>query len=114
THTGKAGLSWRWGQWDLSAAGEVHTGWPKTVMPADELNTLRYSVFHALDIRVSRKFAVRRGDLTAFLEVSNLYNRENPCCTEYSVATTPAGPVLVEDEAYWLPLVPSLGVVWRF
>jgi len=114
THTGKAGLSWRWGRWDLSAAGEVHTGWPKTVMPADELNALRYSVFHTLDVRVSRKFDVRRGDLTAFLEVSNLYNRKNPCCTEYSVVTTPAGSELLEDEAYWLPLVPSLGIVWRF
>ncbi|MDH5262581.1 MAG: TonB-dependent receptor [Gammaproteobacteria bacterium] len=114
THTGKAGLSWRWGRWDLSAAGEVHTGWPKTVMPADELNALRYSVFHTLDVRVSRKFDIRRGDLTAFLEVSNLYNRKNPCCTEYSVVTTPAGSELLEDEAYWLPLVPSLGIVWRF
>ena len=114
THTGKAGLSWRWGRWDFSAAGEVHTGWPKTLMPADELNSSRYSVFHTLDIRVSREFDVRRGDLTAFLEVSNLADRENACCTEYSMATTPTGSILVDDEAYWLPLVPSLGVVWRF
>ena len=114
THTGKAGLSWRWGRWDLSAAGEVHTGWPKTVMPADELNALRYTVFHTLDVRASRQFAVRRGELTAFVEVSNLYNRANSCCTEYSVVTTPSGSELLEDEAYWLPLVPSLGVVWRF
>ena len=114
THTVKAGLSWRWGHWDLSAAGEAHTGWPKSVLPAEQLNTSRYSVFHALDVRVSREFAVRRGDLTVFLEVSNLYNRENPCCTEYSVTTGPSGPLLVEKEANWLPLLPSLGVVWRF
>jgi outer membrane receptor protein involved in Fe transport len=112
TRTGKAGVSWQWGRWSFSAAGEIHTGWPKTVMPADEINSSRYSMFHTLDVRVSREFAVRRGDLTAFLEVSNLANRKNPCCTEYS--TTPDGSQLVEDEAYWLPLVPSLGVVWRF
>jgi hypothetical protein len=114
THTGKAGLSWRWGHWNLSVAGEVHTGWPKTVMPAVELNSTRYTVFHTLDARVSREFAVRRGDLTVILEVSNLYDHENACCTEHSTVTTPGGTVLVEDEANWLPLVPSLGVVWRF
>jgi hypothetical protein len=83
-------------------------------MPAVDLNSTRYAVFHTLDARVSREFAVRRGDLTVFLEVSNLYNRENPCCTKYSTTNTPSGTLLIEDESYWLPLVPSLGVVWRF
>ncbi len=130
THTVKAGLSWRWGRWDLSAAGEVHTGWPKTLLVTSsvtnpdgsidlratttEPNTGRYSVFHTLDMRLSREFAVRRGDLTVFLEVSNLYDRANPCCTEYSLSPSASGPQLVAKEAYWLPLVPSLGVVWRF
>ena len=114
THAVKMGLSWRWGRWDLSAAGEIHTGWPKTEMPGDALNSARYPAFHTLDVRVSREFAVRRGDLTVFLEISNLYNRANTCCTEYSVTNTPSGPLLVGKEAHWLPLVPSLGVVWRF
>ena len=127
THTVKAGMSWRWGPWDFSAAGEVHTGWPKTVMtgqtvtgPGGETDLLlevsgrndsRYSVFHAVDIRVSRKFGLPRGDLTTFLEITNLYDGANPCCTEYSLL--PDGS-LDSNEAYWLPLVPSLGVVWRF
>lgn len=130
SHVVKAGVSWHWGRWDLSAAGEVHTGWPRTELVALEipnpdgthslqlsttpLNTGRYSVFHAVDVRASRDFAVRRGELTVFVEVSNLYNRANPCCTEYSIATDASGPTLLEDEANWLPLVPSLGVVWRF
>ncbi len=114
THTVKAGLSWRWKRWDLSVAGEVHTGWPKTELAGLELNSSRYSVFHTLDARVSREFAVRRGDLTVFLEVSNLYDRDNPCCTEYSVLAAATGPELVGKEATWLPLVPSLGVVWRY
>lgn len=113
THAIKAGVSWEWGGWGLSAAGEVHTGWPKTTLMS-EPNTGRYSVFHTLDVRVSRDFDLRKGDLTLFLEVSNLYDRQNPCCTEYSIATDAQGPVLIEKEAHWLPLVPSLGVVWRF
>ncbi|MFQ6006292.1 MAG: TonB-dependent receptor plug domain-containing protein [Woeseia sp.] len=127
TQTLKAGLSWRWGKWDFSAAGELHTGWPKTellsqfvsnpdgtqslVLGTTSRDALRYSVFHTLDARVSRVFDVRRGDLTAFLEISNLYNRTNPCCTEYSL--NPDGS-LASRETQWLPLVPSLGVVWRF
>ncbi|MFQ5548981.1 MAG: TonB-dependent receptor plug domain-containing protein, partial [Woeseia sp.] len=127
TQTLKAGLSWRWGKWDFSAAGELRTGWPKTellsqmvsnpdgtqslVLGATSRNALRYSVFHTLDARVSRVFDVRRGDLTAFLEISNLYNRTNPCCTEYSL--NPDG-TLASRETQWLPLVPSLGIVWRF
>ena len=114
THTVKAGISWRWGRWDLSAAGEAHTGWPKTVFPGEQINATRYSVFHTLDIRVARDFAVRRGDLTVFLEISNLYDRNNPCCVEYSVQQAPTGPLLIDKERDWLPLLPSLGVVWRF
>jgi outer membrane cobalamin receptor len=114
THTVKAGISWRWGRWDLSTAGEIHTGWPKSVMPAEQINVSRYSLFHTLDMRISREYAVRRGDLTVFLEVSNLYDRNNPCCTEYSVEVTPSGPLLIDKQVHWLPLLPSLGVVWRF
>lgn len=114
THTVKAGMSWRWGPWDISAAGEAHTGWPKTLLTS-ERNSLRYSVFHTVDARVSRDFKLRRSELTAFLEVTNLYNRNNPCCTEYSMQAQPGGATsLVAREARWLPIVPSLGVIWRF
>lgn len=131
THTVKAGISWRWGRWDFSAAGEVHTGWPKTELIAGSTlnpdgtvsltlatsaaNTARHSVFHNLDTRVSREFKVRRGELTAFLDVTNFYDRQNPCCTDISVnAAVNGGQTLTQKEANWLPLVPSLGVIWRF
>lgn len=114
THTGKIGMSWRWGSWNISAAGELHTGWPRSRI-ATGINATRYSVFHTLDARISRDFDLRQGSLAAFLEVTNLYNRKNPCCTEYSVQSGPGGAdELVAIEKYWLPIVPSLGVVWRF
>lgn len=127
THTVKGGLSWRWSSWDFSAAFEMHTGWPRTTMTGELLrapdggselvldvgdrNALRHSVFHSLDIRVSREFELARSKLTAFMEITNLYDRSNPCCTEYSLL--PDGS-LASRESHWLPLVPSLGVVWRF
>ncbi|MDH3577666.1 MAG: TonB-dependent receptor [Gammaproteobacteria bacterium] len=113
-HTGKLGISWRWGLWNFSAAGEVHTGWPKTLLTT-ERNSSQYSVFHTLDARVSRDFDLRRGSLTAFLEITNLLDRSNSCCTEYSIQAGPGGTSeLLAKDGYWLPIVPSLGVVWRF
>lgn len=131
THTAKFGASWRWGHWDFSAAGELHTGWPKTLLLAatqtnpdgsetlllstTELNTLRHRAYQTLDVRVSRDLKVRRGKLNIFLEITNLYNRSNPCCTEYSLAdNNGASPTLLFRTADWLPLVPSLGIVWSF
>lgn len=127
THTVKAGLSWRWRRWDFSAAAELHTGWPKTELygelvpgpggaPQLELTTgpyndRRYTNLVRFDGRVSRDFAVRRGTLTTFLAITNLFDRSNPCCIEYSVANDGS---LAGKEASWLPLLPSLGVIWRF
>jgi outer membrane receptor protein involved in Fe transport len=130
THTFGAGLSRDWNKWSFSAAGVVHTGWPKTVLVIEEVtnpdgstslvattgprNSLRHAVFQSLDARVSRRFDLPKGDLTAFLEVTNLNNRENSCCTEYSVQHAGANEIIQAKGGAWLPIVPSLGVVWRF
>jgi outer membrane receptor protein involved in Fe transport len=127
TQTLKAGINWSLGDWNLSLAGEVHSGWPTTSLTGqlvstaggdDELvlmvgapNSTSYSTYHTLDARVSRDFSVGQGNLNVFLEISNLYNRDNACCVEYSLA---ADGNLVGQERNWLPLVPNLGVVWRF
>lgn len=126
-HTVKAGASWRWNLWNFSIAGQWHSGWPKTTLTGNlvnssglgqdleltvsERNVLNFANFHSLDARVSRDFDVTRGSLTAFLEITNLYNQANPCCVEYSVA---ADGSLASKETHWLPLVPSVGIVWRF
>jgi outer membrane receptor protein involved in Fe transport len=131
THATKLGASWRWGSWGFSAAGAVHTGWPKNqlslqastnpdgsellLLEVSEFNSLRFPLTHSLDVRVSRDFDVRKGELKAFLEITNLYDRANPCCTEYALTREPSGEArLLSETVHWLPLVPSLGVVWTF
>lgn len=131
THSVKAGLNWSWGKWNYSATGIVHTGWPKTELIVEPVsnpdgtngflayasprNSGRYSTFHTLDARISRQFEVSRGELTGFLEITNLHNRENPCCLEYTLETDDSGTQYIQStQSNWLPLVPSLGVVWRF
>lgn len=129
-HTVKAGLSWIWGPWDFSAAATGHTGWPRTelitelvsnpdgsqelVASTTPRNSSRHAEFYSLDARVSRDFAVTRGELTAFFEVTNLLNRGNPCCVEYTVTSESGMPGVRGKITHWLPLVPSLGVIWRF
>jgi hypothetical protein len=119
THTLKGGIAWRRGPWNFSAAAEVHTGWPATALLVDAggdiqvtgRNELRYDTFASADIRISREFEVRRGELNAYFEVTNLLDRANPCCTEYRLGSQGE---LVSRTSNWLPLLPSLGVVWRF
>lgn len=131
THTLRLGFARDWNRWSFGAAGVVHTGWPRTLLLAETVqvpgapamlnvtpgprNRDRYATFQSLDVRVSRRFDLPRGDLTAFLEVTNLYDHENPCCSAYSVGVDPDGePTLQSKVGNWLPVVPSLGVVWRF
>ncbi|HWM27169.1 MAG TPA: TonB-dependent receptor [Woeseiaceae bacterium] len=131
THTISAGLSRDWGNWSASAAALLHTGWPKSLLvtetitnpdgstsliaEVDPADGRRHAMFQSLDVRISRRFDLPKGDLTAFLEITNAYNRENPCCTEYTVDLDADGDAFVQAKGgAWLPIVPSLGVVWRF
>jgi len=130
THTLKGGLNWDWKKWNFSAAGIVNTGWPKTVLEAETVvdangaeqlivstdrNSQRNAVFNSLDIRASRRFDVSRGELTGFVEITNLYNRENPCCIEYTIKTDENGSETIDaNQGNWLPLIPSMGISWRF
>lgn len=131
TNTVEAGVNWDWKKWSFSAAGTVHSGWPKTELMVETVtnpdgstdllasttprNSGRHSTFHTVDARASRRFDVARGELTVFLEISNLYNQQNACCTKYRLQTGSNGnQTLISNESNWLPLMPSLGVIWRF
>jgi len=131
THTIKGGIGWDWREWSFTAAGNFHSGWPRTAVFVEPLaagdgsqtfdvrlgprNGDRWSGFQSLDVRASRRIPLRKGELTVFLEITNLYNRENPCCLQFERSTDDDGnDVLQVDQRYWLPLVPSVGVLWRF
>lgn len=119
-------------EWTVSIAGTVHTGWPTTPVygevvsdedgePDVELylgtrNSERYSSYARIDARVGKEYPTSRGALTVYLEIINLTNRQNVCCTEgfeweieddLSVTVTP-------ETRNWLPFIPTIGVGWRF
>ena len=131
-HAVQAGLSWSKDGWDLAFAAGVHTGWPATDLALQQngtdidgnpiytavpgpRNALRHDAFASLDFRLSRRFDVPRGSLTAFVEVSNLTNRKNTCCIDWDVMFDQNGtPVLDSSLDYWLPLLPAIGILWEF
>lgn len=68
-----------------------------------------------IDARIARKFHFKdTSSLTAFFEISNALNRRNECCMEFELDEESEEPVLVLESIRSLPLLPSLGVIWRF
>ena len=78
-------------------------------------NATRLESFASIDARVSRNFALPRGTLNVFAEVTNLLNRANHCCTDFEFGPDGAGGVeLTHEYRDWLPLIPNVGVLWTF
>ena len=78
-------------------------------------NAGRYADFNSIDVRVTRTFTMTRGQLDVFVEATNLASRQNPCCTEYTLEQDAQGNAVLQAATdSWLPLVPSIGVLWRY
>lgn len=118
-------------QWSLNLAWRYHTGWPTTPVearripdpedPEEEpelaavfgrLNSGRLPAYHRLDLRASRRWDLRSGGLTLFVDVQNLYDRRNLAGFDVDVDDE-AGVVRLEEER-WPGLFPSIGITWDF
>ena len=126
-----AGLSWNSNTWDFSIAANVHSGWPTTSLslidstdPAGEpisvavpgpRNAERHPSYTSVDARISRRFKVGKGTITAFFEVANIFDRRNVCCRDYDLEDNAAGePELELTYDFWLPRLPAIGFLWEF
>jgi len=68
-----------------------------------------------VDARISRRFRVGKGTITAFLEVSNVFDRKNLCCRDYDFEEDADGNEVFElSDDYWLPRLPAIGFLWEF
>lgn len=131
-HAAQGGVAWDNEVWSFSAAASVHSGWPRTGLAlledgVDEdgepinvavpgpRNELHHPTFASVDVRLSRRFKVRRGSLLAFIEISNLFNRRNVCCVDWDLDEDALGNDALEYSLdYWMPLLPAVGVLWEF
>ena len=133
-HTLNVDLAWRATRaWSLNFAWRYHTGWPTTAISAvleedDEgevepvlvlgpLYGERLSDYHRLDVRASRQWTTRRGAWTFFVDLQNVYDRENIAGVNVEVdfAIRPDGTVeVIEVEETWGGRLLSLGFEWAF
>lgn len=123
-HTFNADLNYRLGRsWDLNLAWRFHTGWRVTpvtlatvegepVPVAGLLNSEQLPDYHRLDLRLSRRWPLKSGSVTGFVDVQNLYNRKNTAGfdLEFDEET---GQIIRSIER-WPGIFPSLGITWEF
>jgi len=117
--------------WRVSAAWEYHSGWPATPITfgLDTLvdgshhvraqygifNSTRIGPYHRLDFRVSNDRRLGPGKLSVYLDVFNVYGRNNPRGLGYTVADWNSAEVVVSQRSkLQLPRIPTLGVQWTF
>ncbi len=122
THTLNLGTLWSSGPWQATLAAQYHTGWPVTPIGLDAQggvvqgprNGSRYADYGSVDARVSYEWTLPRGTLTVHGELTNALDRRNPCCTDIEYTVIDGTPTLERELRHWLPLVPSVGVLWKF
>ena len=135
THAFTASLTYRpTPKWSLTALFTHHTGWPSTevtgweVTDPDGEETVHYQVgpfyeqrypaYHRLDFRASRTRRLGRGVFTFFVDVRNVYDRDNVRGLNVTdpepVGYVPGSQPVRFPVEYWLGIIPSLGVSWEF
>jgi len=133
-HAANVNLHWRVSpRWTIDLAWRYHTGWPTTAFAGaleenDEgelepvvvfgpLNGERLPDYHRLDLRASRRWQLRRGVVTFYVELQNLYDRENASGFDADVDLEVAGGgevTAVSPRETWGGILPSFGIDWEF
>jgi hypothetical protein len=123
----KGGVEWQRGPWTVSVAATYNTGWattatelaatdPVPLVAVGPRNGERFRNYGTLDMRVARDWRLPNSYLSAFVELTNITNRRNNCCQDYEVEDVNDDGNLVWslDKKRYFPVVPNIGVVWRF
>jgi len=120
-------------RWRFNMAWQYRSGWPYTDRTlrlgetaagefffydqVGEPNATRYPAFHRLDLRLNRAFKTSKGQVHAYLELTNLYNHGNVRTYEYNFectnSTTPDCRYR-KDPEFWFKLLPSIGLNWNW
>ncbi|MEM6961254.1 MAG: TonB-dependent receptor, partial [Myxococcota bacterium] len=115
--TASAGYQLR-GGWRFSALFRLASGNPITPaergiydVAADQyrpvygtLNSDRAGFFHRLDVRIEKQWLVEPVSLTFYVDIQNVYNRQNPESRNYNYNFTES------STSNGLPIIPSIGL----
>ncbi len=118
TWAATAGIDWTHGSWRFGAVAGTHRGWPTTRVSGTALgerNAARFPNRATLDLRAEYRKPLRIGSLALSVELTNAVNIGNACCAELIAGDDGNGGVnFTTRKSDWLPLVPSVGVLWEF
>lgn len=117
-------------RWQFSAAWNFHSGWPTTdvlyslspltngrrllVSANGPVYGLRLPDYHRLDLRATRRFKLKRGELRAYVDIFNAYDRTNLLGYDHRVTVVGTQVTDVKKAREQLPLLPSVGLSWEF
>jgi len=112
-------------RWQLSTAFQFHSGWPYTEvklvsqatpegtvywLQSDEQWKARLKPYHRLDLRINRYFPLKKGRITAFIEVLNMLNIKNPRRYNYSLYRSGNAYDVRKESENWFGWMPSFGI----
>ncbi|MCA9735516.1 TonB-dependent receptor, partial [candidate division KSB1 bacterium] len=125
-------------KWHYNLSWQFYNGWPRTdytyhiqslengdlqFYPVHLLfNGVVYPAFHRMDVRVNRHFKTGIGNMSIYMHLINIYNRENlkkfdldtrNDSGEYSLDEN-GNYIPFRDDKYWFGFMPVLGVSWEF
>ena len=117
-------------RWQFSAAWHFHSGWPTTdvvyalaplannrrvlVSGNGEPYGLRLPDYHRLDLRVTRRFHTSRGEVRAYVDLFNVYDRMNLLGYDHQVSVSGTTVTDRRKPREQLPFLPSVGLGWEF
>ncbi len=122
THNLIAVGSWKLGKWEIGARWQYATGQPETpvigsVYLADAnayiaqygpVNSARIEDYHAMDLRIDRKWKWDSWELSAYLDVTNVYAHARVLGYSFNFDFSQREPITE------LPILPALGVRGSF
>ncbi|MBX9927987.1 MAG: TonB-dependent receptor [Gemmatimonadaceae bacterium] len=117
--------------WSYAWAYTFHSGWPSIPgvyrldtlaagqyrsqrVPPQPIFTDRLPTYQRVDIRMSRRFVVRRGAVSVYGELFNLFARGNQRGWSYQRRITSGRLFTTRTPEYFLGRLPTLGARWEF
>ncbi len=84
----------------------AHPGWngETAVWTSGAVYSARYPAYHRLDFRVGKKFIFSKLQLASFLEIKNLYNRQNVLLYDYKIVDN----THIKKAFHTLPFLPTI------
>jgi len=107
----RIGARWRYvsGNPDTPILDNIYDADDDSYLPlSGPYNSDRLPDFHQLDIRVDKEFLFRRWKLGVYLDILNVYNRQNPESVIYNFDYTE------KTHLFGLPIIPNIGVKAQF